>query len=61
MESIFLTVKFVLFLAMEIFVVATVVGAMILGLYEVVKNRVRESRILDQVTPETLPVISESF
>jgi ABC-type proline/glycine betaine transport system permease subunit len=55
MESIMLTVKFALFLAMEVFVVATLVGALILGLYQVVRDKVRESRRLDEVVPETLP------
>ena len=55
MESIMLTVKFALFLAMEVFVVATVVGALIVGLYQVVRDKVRESRRLDEVVPETLP------
>lgn len=55
MESIMLTVKFVLFLAMEVFVVATVVGALILGLYQIVRDKVRESRRLDEVVPESLP------
>jgi energy-converting hydrogenase Eha subunit A len=54
MESIMLTVKFVLLLAMEIFVVATIVSALILGLYQVVKDKIRESRRLDEVAPETL-------
>ena len=55
MESIMLTVKFALFLAMEVFVVATVVGALILGLYQIVRDKVRESRCLDEVVPEALP------
>ena len=40
MESIMLTVKFVLFLAMEVFVVATFVGAVILGVYSVIREKV---------------------
>jgi hypothetical protein len=55
MESIILTVKFALFLAMEVFVVATLVGALIAGLYQIVRDKVRESRRLDEVVPETLP------
>ena len=54
MESTMLTVKFALFLAMEVFVVATLVGALIAGLYQVVRDKVRESRRLDEVVPETL-------
>ena len=58
MESIMLTVKFALFLAMEVFVVATLVGALIVGLYQVVRDKVRESRRLDEVVPETLSTTS---
>jgi hypothetical protein len=40
---------------MEVFVVATLVGALIAGLYQIVRDKVRESRRLDEVVPETLP------
>jgi ABC-type proline/glycine betaine transport system permease subunit len=55
MESVMLTVKFAIFLAMEVFVVATMVGALILGVYQIVKDKVRESRLLDEIAPETRP------
>jgi ABC-type proline/glycine betaine transport system permease subunit len=55
MESVMLTVKFAIFLAMEVFVVATMVGALILGVYQIVKDKVRESRVLDEIAPETSP------
>jgi hypothetical protein len=55
MENTMLTVKFALFLAMEVFVVATLVGALIAGLYQVVRDKVRESRRVDEVVSETLP------
>lgn len=55
MESIMMTVKFALLLAMEVFVVATLVGALIAGLYQIVRDKIRESRRLDEVAPETLP------
>jgi hypothetical protein len=55
MESIILTVKFALFLAMEVFVVATLVGALIAGLYQIVRDRVSESRRPDEVAPKALP------
>jgi hypothetical protein len=42
MESLFLTVKFWLFLAMEIFVVATVGVTLIAGLYQMVRDKVRQ-------------------
>jgi len=55
MESIILTVKFALFLAMEVFVVVTLVGALIAGMYQIVRDKIRESRLLDGVAPETSP------
>jgi ABC-type proline/glycine betaine transport system permease subunit len=55
MESVMLTVKFAIFLAMEVFVVATLVGALILGVYQVVRDKVHESRLLDGVASETSP------
>ena len=58
MESIFLTLKFVLFLAMELFVVGVLGAALIAGLYQIVRDKIQESRLLDEVTevtPETLP------
>jgi hypothetical protein len=56
MESVFLTVKFGLFLAMELVVVGVLVGALIAGLYQIVRDKVRESRLLDQVSQEPHPV-----
>jgi hypothetical protein len=44
MESIMLTIKFVLFLAMEVFVVATIGAALILGVYQIVKNSIQQSK-----------------
>jgi hypothetical protein len=44
MESVMLTVKFVLFLAMEIFVVATIGGTLILVVYEIVKRHIQRSK-----------------
>ena len=55
MESVMLTVKFAIFLAMEVFVVATMVGALVLGVYQIVKGKVRESRLLDEIASETSP------
>ena len=55
MENVFLSAKFVLFVVMEVFVIGTLGVALIAGLYQIVRDRVRESRILDQVTPETQP------
>ena len=56
MESTMLTAKFVLFLALEVFVVATVGAVLILGLYRMAKDRVRESGYLSEIVPEVLGV-----
>jgi hypothetical protein len=55
MESTFLTIKFVLFVAMEIFVIGALGAVLVMGLYQVVRDKVRESRLLDQVAPEASP------
>jgi len=60
MESILWTVKAVMFLIMEAFVVGVMGAVLIAGVYEVVRDKIRESRVLDQVTPETLPVPPKS-
>jgi Flp pilus assembly pilin Flp len=44
MESLMLTIKFVMFYAFEVFVVATLGAVVIAGLVEVVQNRVRSAR-----------------
>ena len=56
MDSIMLTVKFVIFFALELFVLSVLVAALIAGLYQVVQDKIRESRRLDGVTPEARPV-----
>jgi hypothetical protein len=55
MESVFLTIKFALFLAMELFVVGALGAVLILGLYQIVRDKVRESRLLDQVSQDSRP------
>jgi len=52
MESIMLTIKFIMFLAMEVIVLAVIAGVLIAGLYQIVRDRVLESRRRDQITPE---------
>jgi hypothetical protein len=54
MESVMM-IKFGLFFAMELFVVGVTGIAFILGLVQIVKNAVRESRRLDAIAPETGP------
>jgi hypothetical protein len=51
MESIMLTIKYVLFCGFEVFVVATVGATVIAGVYQVIRDRVRRSR-----TVATVPV-----
>ncbi|HID65106.1 MAG TPA: hypothetical protein EYP49_20500 [Anaerolineae bacterium] len=53
MESTMLTVKFVLFLAMELFVIGALGAVLIAGLYQIVRDKVRESRRLDGVVPDS--------
>lgn len=52
MEEIMLTLKFIMFLAMEIIVVATLGAVLVAGLYQIVRDKVLESRRRDQITPE---------
>jgi hypothetical protein len=44
MESIMLTVKFAIFYGFELFVVATLGAAMVAGLYQVIRDRIRRDR-----------------
>jgi hypothetical protein len=54
MESVMM-IKFGLFLAMEIFVVGAMGIALILGLVQIVKHTISESRHLDAIAPDTGP------
>lgn len=54
MESVMM-IKFGLFCAMEIFVVGAMGIALILGLIQIVKHTIRESRRLDVIAPDTGP------
>jgi hypothetical protein len=55
MDSTMLTVKFVIFFALELFVLSVLVAGLIAGLYKVVHDKIRESRRLDGVAPEARP------
>jgi hypothetical protein len=55
MESVMLTLKFGLFCAMEIVVVGAMGIALILGLVQIVKHTISESRHLDAIAPDTGP------
>jgi hypothetical protein len=59
MEDVMLFVKFILFFAMEFTVVAVIGAVLIAGLYQIVRDRVRESRRQDEITPETGPTAPE--
>lgn len=52
-ETIMLSIKYIMFLAMELFVFALIGAILVAGLYHVVRDKVQEARRLDQVAPET--------
>lgn len=52
MESMVLTVKFVVMLAMEVFVIGTLGAALVAGLVQIVRDKVREFSLLEEATPE---------
>jgi hypothetical protein len=54
MESVMM-IKFGLFLAMEIVVVGAIGIALVLGLVQIVKHTISESRHLDAIAPDTGP------
>lgn len=58
METTMLGIKYVLFLALEPFVIAAMGAVLIAGLYQVVRDKIRESRRLDEVAVETPPAVS---
>ena len=55
MEGTMLTVKFVIFFALELFVLSVLGAALIAGLRQIVQDKIRESRRLDEVAPEIRP------
>ena len=55
MGSTALTVKFVLFLALEVFAVATLGAVLILGLHHFITERIRRSRSRETTAPGTHP------
>jgi hypothetical protein len=52
MESILLGIKTVEFAVMELFVVAVLGSALVLGLQQIVRDYLRESHQADEVVPE---------
>ena len=59
MDSTVLTVKFVLILAMEVFVVAAMGAMLALGLYRLLRQRYRKLRALKPPAPEG-PLVSSA-
>jgi type II secretory pathway component PulK len=45
------------FAAMEVLAIAVVGTIVVVGLYQIVRDRIRESRKLDEVAQETLPAV----
>jgi hypothetical protein len=58
METMMLGIKYVVFLALEVFVFAVMGAVLIAGLYQIVRDKIRESRRLDEVGLETPPTLS---
>jgi hypothetical protein len=52
MESIMLTVKFVVMLAMEVFVIGTLGAALIAGIVQIVRDKVREVSLPQELAPK---------
>jgi len=52
MENIMLTIKYLMFLALELSVFVVIGAVLVAGLYQIVRDKVRESRRRDQVAPE---------
>lgn len=55
METTMLGVKYMFFIGLEVFVFAVMGAALLAGLYQIVRDRIRESRRLDEVTGATRP------
>jgi uncharacterized protein YneF (UPF0154 family) len=54
METIALNIKFLLFLALELSVVLVIVAGLIAGLYQIVREKVQETRRKDELAPEAI-------
>jgi hypothetical protein len=58
MEGTLLGIKAVEFAMMELFVVAALGFALILGLQQIVRDHLRESHLADGIAPESRPATS---
>lgn len=54
METLALNIKWLLFLALELSVVLVIAAGLIAGLYQVVRERVQETRRKDELAPEAV-------
>jgi hypothetical protein len=52
MESVMLAIKFVMFVAMQVTVLAVIGAVVVAAVYQIVCNKVRESRQRDEITTE---------
>jgi hypothetical protein len=55
MEGTVLTIKFAMFLAMELFVIGALGPALVAGLVQIVRRQVGASRRADEIAPGTHP------
>jgi Na+-translocating ferredoxin:NAD+ oxidoreductase RnfG subunit len=60
MENMMLFVKFLLFFGLEFTVVAIIGAVLVAGLYQIVRDKVRESRRQDQIAPENRSTVLKS-
>ncbi len=56
MENVMLAIKLLLFLALELSVFVVIGAVLVVGLYQIVRDKVRESQCFDQVAPTAHPV-----
>ena len=52
MENVMLTIKYLMFAALELSVFIVIGAVLVAGLYQIVQNKVRESRRRDKIAPE---------
>jgi len=52
MESVMLAIKFVMFVALEVTVLAVIGAVVVAAVYQIVRDKVRESRQRDEITTE---------
>ncbi len=60
MENVMLTIKYLMFLFMEVSVFVVIGAVLVAGLYQIVRDKVRESRQVDQVAPAARAISRQS-